>query len=165
MAQASQAKVKVTEINQIAIVVRDLQKTMEYYWNTLGIGPWDIYTFQAPLVTDMTYHGKPAQYRMKLALTMVGSVMLELIEPLEGDNIYSDFMKEHGEGLHHLGFFVKNMDETVQTMEKEGFPCLQSGHFDGGGYGYLDTVNTLKAIFEPIQMPEVMPPPEARWPE
>jgi hypothetical protein len=39
MEQTSPAKVKVKEINQIAIVVKDLKTVMENYWNILGIGP------------------------------------------------------------------------------------------------------------------------------
>ncbi|MBA7656178.1 hypothetical protein ES703_64093 [subsurface metagenome] len=41
MAQVSPAKIKVPHLHQVALVVKDLQKTMENYWNILGIGAWD----------------------------------------------------------------------------------------------------------------------------
>lgn len=50
------------------------------------------------MVTEMTYYGKPAQYRTKLDITMIGLVMLELIESVKG---------EGARGLRHLGFFVR----------------------------------------------------------
>ena len=60
MAPISPAKVKVAGINQVALVVKDLQKVMENYWNILGIGPWDVYSWEAPLTYDRKYYGRPA---------------------------------------------------------------------------------------------------------
>ena len=77
---------------------------------------------------------------------------MELLQPVEGDNIYSDFLKEHGEGMHHLGHVtVENLDEAVQILEKHGFPCVQSGRFGGGGYAYIDMTMTLGTIIEFVQ--------------
>jgi len=59
-------------------VVKDLQKVMENYWNILGIGPWDVYSWEAPLTYDHKYHGRPAWAREKIAITRVGGVELEL---------------------------------------------------------------------------------------
>ena len=165
MVASSQGKFKVSEISQVAIVVRDLQKTMEHYWNTLGIGPWQIYTVEPPFLHDTKYRGKPGQFRMKIALAMVGSLNVELIQPLEGENIYSDFLREHGEGLHHLGLFMDSIDEMVKTMEEAGFPCIASGYTDGNAFGYFDAVKTLGIILEGVEMSGEMPPPEAVWPE
>ena len=80
MEQVSPAKVKVTGISQVAFVVKDLHKVAKNYWNILGIGPWDIYSWEAPLVYNRTYRGKPAWAREKIALTMVGAVQLELCQ-------------------------------------------------------------------------------------
>ena len=74
MAQVSPAKVKVKGINQVALVVKDIQATVENYWNILGSGPWTIYPWEAPLVYDRKYHGKPARGREKLAMVRVGAV-------------------------------------------------------------------------------------------
>jgi len=41
--------------------------------NIFGIGPWDIYSWEAPLVYERKYHGKPAWGREKIALTQVGA--------------------------------------------------------------------------------------------
>lgn len=59
MAQVSPAKVQVKEIGQVALVVKDAQMVAGNYWNILGIGPWDIYSWEAPLVHDQMYRGKP----------------------------------------------------------------------------------------------------------
>ncbi|MFC1950151.1 VOC family protein [Chloroflexota bacterium] len=156
MALTSPAKVKVTGINQVALVVKDLQKTMENYWNILGIGPWDVLSWEAPLVHHRQYHGKPAWAREKIAITRVGAVEFELCQPVEGDSIYRDFLMEHEEGLHHMNFLtdsLDDMDKTVEILAKEGFPCVQSGQFGSsnniGAFSYVDT-KPLRTIWEPV---------------
>ena len=165
MAQTSPAKVKVTGISQVAFVVKDLQKGVENYWNILGIGPWDIYPWEAPLVYDRTYHGKPAWGREKIAITTVGAVVIELCQPIDGDSIYQDFLMEHGEGLHHLQFLVDNVDEATEILAKEGFPCLQSGHFgDNGAYSHID-IRPLHTIWELSRVPNNISAEPTRYPE
>ena len=89
---AATDKVKIKNVLQVGVVVRDLQKAMERYWNIFGIGPWDIYTFGPPAVTNTTIRGKPAEFTMRLALTQVGNVQWELIQPLTGPSIYQEFL-------------------------------------------------------------------------
>ena len=165
--QTSPAKVKVTEIGQVAIVVKDLQKTMEDYWNILGIGPWDMYPWETPLVYDFKYHGKPARSREKIAETRVGGVVLELCQPIDGESIYQDFLMEHGEGLHHLNFSVDDVDATTEILVKEGFPCLQSGRCgpieENSAYSYID-IKPLHAIWEPVHEPQRMGVEPVRYP-
>jgi methylmalonyl-CoA/ethylmalonyl-CoA epimerase len=157
--QTSPAKVKVNSIFQVGLVVKDVQKAVENYWNILGIGPWDIYPWESPLVYDYKYHGKPAWARAKIAITMVGPVMLELMEHIDGDTIYPDWLMEHGEGLHHLNFLVDSADDVDRTAEilaNEGFPSLQSGRFgDNGAFNYID-IKPLRTIWEPDHAPDNM---------
>ncbi len=140
------------QINQVGLVVKDLQKSMEHYWNDFGIGPWEVFTFEHPLVQNMTIKGEPAQYRMKLALARMGKVTIELIQPLEGDTTYKEFLEKKGEGIHHLGIFVENMDEEIARLKEQGIGVIQSGRYPGGGYAYMDTEDQLGTIFELIQI-------------
>lgn len=152
MAETTRPKVKVSELHQVGIVVRDLENSMRHYDSIFGIGSWEILSVDPSIVSDMTYHSKPAQYVFRVALATVGPIQLELLQPVEGDNIYSDFLEEHGEGLHHLGHVkVDNLDEAVHSLEKEGFACLQSGRYQGGGYAYVDMVEPLGYIIELVQ--------------
>lgn len=88
-------KIELKQAVQVCVVVKDIQKAMERYWN-LGIGPWAIYTFQSPELTNTTFQGKPAKYSMKLAIAMIGSVMWELIEPLEDRVRTRNFLRRKG---------------------------------------------------------------------
>jgi len=164
MEESNSEKLILKEINQVCVVVKDLQKSMEYYWSTFGIGPFTIYTYEPPYVTDMKIRGKPKDYRMKIAFAKMGAIQLELIQPL-GESIYTEFLNEKGEGIHHIGCYVDDLDEAVAIVEKQGINVLQSGKRPGGGYAYMDTEKTLGAIFELIRRPTSMLTPEAVWPD
>ena len=162
MANSSQPIINITELGQMCIVVRDLDKSMEYMWNTFGIGPWDIRirdfnsTRDGESIRDMTYYGKPARFSYKTASTRdkLGGIVIELIQPVEGDNRYSDFLREHGEGIHHLGWYVVDSPEafakTAQMLEKEGFPCIMSGQVYNTAFAYFDTTKVLNTILEVV---------------
>ena len=174
MAQASPAQVTCKRINQVAIVVKDLELVAENYWKILGIGPWTIFNWEAPLVYDRKYHGKAVCARERIALAQVGGVQLELLQPLEGPSIYADWLEEHGEGLHHLNFLVDDVDEVAGLLEAEGFSSLQSGRYGPadrqGSFSYFD-IKPLRAIWEPVHVgdkagavPIIFPSPKGASP-
>ncbi|MDR3557797.1 MAG: VOC family protein [Syntrophobacteraceae bacterium] len=154
----SGAKIKCRGINQIAIVVKDLESVAQNYWNILGIGPWAVFNWEAPLVYERKYRGEAAWAREKIALAQVGDVQLELVQPVDGPSIYADWIKGHGEGLHHMNFLVDDVDRTAEILEKEGFKSLQSGKFGPpekrGAYNYFD-IKPLRSIWEPVYYEEV----------
>ena len=149
---------------QVCVVVKDLQKSMERYWN-LGIGPWAIYTFQSPELSNTTLHGKPAKYSMKIAVAMIGNLMWELVQPLEGPSTYKEFLEQKGEGVHHVQLAVDNFDQTIAALEKKGIGVLMKGDWKGLSYAYLDTEKELGAILEIKKPLDWGPPqPEATYP-
>jgi len=156
MSKTSPAKVKVSRVQQVCIICRDSQKTMKAYWNILGIGPWAITKFGQPKCPDMKYYGKPAWGRCHQAMVQLGPIELELLEPLEGVSIYHDWLAEHGEGFHHLRFFVDDVDKAAETFNELGFSSLQSGRIgqpkNRPGYHYI-YIDPTHVIWEPVLMP------------
>ena len=49
-----------------------------------------------------SYRGKPADFVASISLSYLGDMQLELIEPVSGANVYSDFLRDNGPGLHHI---------------------------------------------------------------
>ncbi|MCK4794508.1 MAG: VOC family protein [Desulfobacteraceae bacterium] len=161
--------IKAVKINQVAIAVKDVQETVENYWNKLGIGPWDVFTFGPPLMHEQTYHGKPSKHTFKAAFAKVGDIELELIQPLKGATTHGDFIDEYGEDIHHIRYFAKTVDELdehVRFLTDLGYPSLMGGRFGkDGAYCCLDTVDSLKCILEVVKEPSEMPNPDYRWPK
>ncbi|HLO15059.1 MAG TPA: VOC family protein [Anaerolineales bacterium] len=155
-------------IAQIAILVKDLEETVQNYWSMFGIGPWHFYTYAKPLVKQMSYHGHPAEYKMRLALSQIGPLRIELIEVKEGESIYADFIKEHGYGVHHLGILVDDMNAALAKADSSGFNMIQDGSgfgLDGDGhYAYLETEESLGITLQLIQRPKARVKPEKIYP-
>ena len=143
-------------VAQICILVKDLDKTVENYWNVFGIGPWHFYTYKKPMVKDMSYYGKSADYEMRIALSYLG------------DSVYSDYIEQHGYGVQHLGLLVDNMQEAIEKAENKGFKIIQDGSgfgLDGDGhYAYLDTEEEFGITFELIERPKGRLKPEKIYP-
>ena len=158
MTVRSPAKVKVKQIQQVCIVCNDVQKTMEAYWNILGIGPWAVFEFGSLRIPDLCYYGKPAWGRYKGAVTQVGPIELELFETLEGASVYQDWIDEHGEGLHHMKFLVEDLDidRVNREMEKLGFPRIKGGHFGPDTGIIVHILDSFQSLFtKPAQGPAV----------
>ena len=155
-------------VAQIAYVVKDLDEIVKNYYEYFGIGPWHFYTYEKPFVKDMTRDGKPADYSMRVALSYFGPTRIELIQQLEGDTVYRDFIEKHGYGVQHLGVLVDDMDAAIKEAEEAGFPMIMDGSGFGpdgdGHYAYLDTEELLGTTLELIQRPKGRKKPEKIYP-
>jgi len=151
-------------IAQVAILVPNLEEAVEQYWKLFGIGDWHFYTYGKPLVKKMSYHGRPTEYRMRVALSYLGPMRIELIEPVEGDTVYADFIAEHGYGVHHFGVLVDDMAKAIAQAEAAGLQMTMDGSGFGlhgdGHYAYLDTERTLGVAIELIERPKGRVEPE-----
>lgn len=155
-------------VAQIAFVVEDLEKTVENYYRLFGIGPWHFYTYEKPLVSHMTRHGKPTDYAMRVALSYFGPMRIELIEQKRGDTVYSDFIHDHGYGIHHLGVLVDDMPQAIEMAREAGFSVTMDGAGFGlggdGHYAYLDTEYSIGTTLELICRPKGRRTPERVYP-
>ena len=153
---------------QISLLVEDLDKAVETYWKLLGVGPWRIYTYGKPFVKRMTYRDKPGKYKMRLAFARIGPLQIELVEPLEGDSIYAEFVREHGYGLHHFAVVVEDIESAVAQAEAAGLMVAMDGAgfgLDGdGAYAYLDTEDRIGTTLELIELPKRRAQPEKIYP-
>lgn len=158
-------------IAQVALVVEDLDATVENYWRLFGIGPWHFYTYEAPLLKRMRYMGEPVNYSIRIALSYVGALRIELIQHRSGPTVHRDFVLKKGYGVHHFGLLVDDMQEAIREAEESGYHIIQDGAgfgLDGDGhFAYLDTEDELGVTLELIQRPKgrvqpekIYPPPE-----
>lgn len=153
---------------QVCVVSRDIHRTMEGMVK-LGIGPWRLYEFGPETVSNQTYMGQPASYKMKLALAFSGTMMWEIIEPVTGPNIYEDFLRDHGEGIHHVGQACNGLSyaERVATYQARGLKMIQSGTWAGRvPYAYFGTDDLISTTIEIFDIPAdfVMPEPLEWYP-
>ena len=159
---SNQTVITLTDLSQVCLVVHDLEKSMASFWRTFGIGPWHVYIrdpnskVDGESIWDMTYYGKPVQYGYKVAMTRdkLGGIFFELIQPVSGDNIYRDFLREKGEGVHHLGWHMVDSRQafaaTWKRLERAGCPCMMSARLYHTAVAYFDTTKVLNTILEVV---------------
>jgi catechol 2,3-dioxygenase-like lactoylglutathione lyase family enzyme len=111
------------KLSQYAVVVRSLEK-VSAYWEKLGFPKMEI-THGA--LSDLVYRGQPGKFDQRLGWHRHGTVTWEWIEPVAGPTVYEDFLKDHGEGFHHLAFDVPDIDAAGRFFASHGAPIVQSG--------------------------------------
>jgi hypothetical protein len=67
-------------VDQIAMVVQDLEAAMDVYIATLGV---KFGVFEANEKTS-TFSGSSRQFRIRIAVALVGLLSVELIQPMSG---------------------------------------------------------------------------------
>jgi methylmalonyl-CoA/ethylmalonyl-CoA epimerase len=140
-------QLKLPEVSQIGVVVEDLDRAVAFYQSVFGLGPFRIQEAEAPNVWD---RGKEKRIKARLGFANLGQVEIEFIHILEGDSVHLEFLREHGEGLHHLGFKVKDFQAKLELAKAMGFEVLQTGPL-GRFYAYLDTRRHGGIIVELIE--------------
>ena len=146
---------------QICNVVTDLEVSMKHFGALMGVGSFAVYDVDSNDLPGVTYRGKPADYRIQVAIADVGTWQLELMQHHRGQSVYREFVDERGTGIHHLGFFVKDEADyqgTCNELVRQGYPHLQGGPILGkhrdGHFDYFDTQQHLGLIVELLDMPE-----------
>jgi methylmalonyl-CoA/ethylmalonyl-CoA epimerase len=138
-------------ICQVGVIVRDVEKSARAYADLFGV-PTPKWSLTDPLdVAQTRYRGEPTEARAKLAFFQMGSISLELIEPVGGPSTWQEFLDAHGQGIHHIAFQIQGMRGQVEMLEQKGMPLVQRGEYTGGRYAYIDGISQLGVILELLE--------------
>jgi methylmalonyl-CoA/ethylmalonyl-CoA epimerase len=158
-----------TEVPQIGIVTRDLDRVVRVWSDKYGVGPWSIYRFDPSNMSELTVHGKPVDYGMRIALAWIGPMMLEVLEPLDDRSVYAESLAKHGgaDHLHHILLTTPDFDHTVGELRARGVGSLMGGLMcTGATFEYLETEDDLGFALEIARITAdfAMPEPEEVYP-
>ena len=166
MDEALSPKGMFRDLVQIAAVVRDLDRAMQALTEVFGFGPFRTLTYPPPDRAGMEtlYHGRPGNCVYRMAFTEIGPVEFELIQPLEGESAWADFLEQHGEGIHHIRFNVPELGPVLEYLETKGIGVAQrgAGLRPGTNWAVLDT--EAKVGFT-IELFNPMPGTDGRTPQ
>ncbi|KAA5807967.1 VOC family protein [Thermoanaerobacterium thermosaccharolyticum] len=138
-------------VTQIGIIVKDIEKASQAFADFFGVEKPKWNWTDGYDKSHAEFNGKPSDARAKLAFFDMGQVQIELIEPDENISTWREFLDKHGEGVHHIAFQVKDMDEKIEALEKNEMSLVQKGDYEGGRYAYIDTFSKLKVITELLE--------------
>uniref|UniRef100_UPI003FF00A2E VOC family protein n=1 Tax=Dysosmobacter welbionis TaxID=2093857 RepID=UPI003FF00A2E len=150
-------KLKLDLVCQVAVVVPDLEKGLEQVRTLFGIDESSV-SFGESLelirsgrLEPQIYNGVRGEYAYHQVNFFMGGMDIEMFAPVEGStgDPISDFLKEHGPGIHHLNIRLANREEGLRFLEEalKKVPLLE-GHFLGRHFAYFDMRKELGITFE-----------------
>jgi methylmalonyl-CoA epimerase len=95
-----------TEIDHIAIAVRDLEAAVEWYQQAFG--------------AEVVHRETVAKDEVEEALLAVSDSYVQLLTPLTGTSPVARFLEQRGEGLHHVGYRVKDCAAAIESVRASG---------------------------------------------
>ena len=99
----------IKRIDHVAIAVKDADEATRQYVNLLNA---------VPIRTEIL---SEKAGRVKVSYLQLGENVISLVQSMEGEGFINQHIAKHGEGLHHMGLEVDDLDEFVQEVEGKGF--------------------------------------------
>ncbi len=115
------------EIDHLGIAVRDLEKSLRFYTETLGMEAGMRETVDAE--------------RVNVAMLPVGidesSSRIELLEATDSASPIAKFLEKRGPGLHHVALRVDDLAAAVERLKRAGARLLNEPRQGAGGHEYV----------------------------
>lgn len=142
---------------QIAWVTRDLDATERALTTLMGAKKWvrlpDVHF--AP--DSCTHRGQPADFTAHISLSYAGDTQLELIAPVSGTSVYTEFLDTVGPGLHHVCVEAPDgaaFDAMLREADRHGAPVISQGVMAGGmRFAYVTAPDAGVAYLEIAHVP------------
>ena len=96
----------IRRITEVGVAVRDLDGATD-----LLVNLFEAQASEACVIEE---------YSMRFRMCRLGKIDFELMEPLGDTGVIADFLKSHGEGLHHIAFAVDDVVDTMDTLTSKG---------------------------------------------
>jgi methylmalonyl-CoA/ethylmalonyl-CoA epimerase len=148
-------------LHHTCFVVRDLEGTAQTLSDSLGIGPWNVWTIEP---AECRVHGQDSPFSFRVALATVGGGTFELISPHTGNSVFEGYLAEHGEGFHHTCLVYPTLDAVRAAkaeLLRQGREMIQEGSagdvFDFGYFAFPEIGSLVELLYLDAAQ---LPPPE-----
>jgi methylmalonyl-CoA epimerase len=101
-----------TELDHVAIAVRDLDAAIEWYAETLG--------------AFLTHREVVERDGVEEALLKVADSYVQLLTPVREDSPVARFLESRGEGLHHVGYRVEDCSLALTQAVEAGARAIDA---------------------------------------
>lgn len=142
-------------LTQVGFIVKDINLTKKKFAEFFGVDVPNNIDGGKYEITGTTYKDEPApDANCLMAFFNLGNgVQIELIQPNGVKSTWQDYLDNHGEGIHHIAFGIKDMNGKIKVCEDFGMKCVQRGKYGNaaGEYAYLDASGDLKCLIELLE--------------
>lgn len=132
----------ITHIEHIGIAVKNLDETIKYYEEVLGLKCYEIEE-----VKDQ---------KVKTAFFLVGQTKIELLESTNAEGPVAKFIDKKGEGIHHIAFAVKNLSKALENAKSKGIKLIDENPRKGAeklNIAFIHPKSTFGVLTELCEKP------------
>lgn len=101
---------QLSHIEHIGIAVKSIEQSLPYYEGILGLKCYAI--------------EEVADQKVKTAFFMIGQTKIELLESTDPEGPIGKFIEKKGEGIHHIAFATRNIEEALAEAEGKGIQLI-----------------------------------------
>lgn len=109
----------VKKVDHIGIAVKNLDETLKFYEEILGLKA------AGKEVVD--------EQKVTVAFLPIGDTEVELLESTTEDGAIAKFIAKNGEGVQHIAYKVDNIEEAIAEMKEKGIRMIDEKPRYGAG--------------------------------
>ena len=134
------------KIDQLGYVYKDIEKQAKIMEKMFGVSKFTIFD---PVDVKVNYRGVDKTLKMRGGFgTLYDDTQIELLQPVEGESIYTEFLDQGREGFHHILYTVDDLQAVINKYKDAGIEVIQSGKLMTSKYAYMDTEELIGLIVE-----------------
>lgn len=132
---------KINNINHVAIVVDDMEKSLAFWRDALGIELHEL-------------RDVPAE-KSQVAFLPVAGAEIELVKPTSDDSGLAKYLAKRGPGMHHVCLEVDDIEGMMQHLKEKGIRLINEEPrtaADGKRYAFIHPESTSGVLVELYQL-------------
>jgi methylmalonyl-CoA/ethylmalonyl-CoA epimerase len=132
---------QIKQINHVAIVVEDIDESLAFWRDALGIEMHEL-------------RDVPAE-KSKVAFLPVAGSEIELVQPTSDDSGIAKYLAKRGQGMHHVCLEVDNIDSMLEMLKAKGVRLINEQPktaSDGKRYAFIHPESSSGVLVELYQI-------------
>jgi len=134
---------KLTHIEHIGIAVKNLEESIRFYEDMLGLKCYAVEEVK--------------EQKVKTAFFKLGQTKIELLETTDPEGPVGKFIEKRGEGIHHLAFAVNNLPAALLELKEKDVRLIDLDPrrgAEGLNIAFIHPKSTFGVLIEFTENPE-----------
>jgi len=133
----------------------------EEFETRFGVAKWLRINDVAFRAEHCSVRGIPTDYVIHVSIGYAGDQQVELIQPVSGENIYTEFLTDRGPGMHHVAYVVDDLAAALDRAQNAGADIVQRGGFGELGMDFAYLESTVVGGY--VELMQLSPPMRAMF--
>jgi len=136
---------------QIAWVVKDIETTLRFFQDVMGINNFSKVDTIRVKEFGATYYGETSNAESLVAIAYSGGTFIELIQPVSGNSVFQDYIdKNPAGGIQHIAYSipVDKLNKIISEFSDKGFPVISSFDHPIAKIVFFDTTKEIGVMTE-----------------